>query len=311
MKKTFIVSILLFFLNISNGEVFTLQIENDAFIPNSSDRHYTHGTFLSIKNSDKNEIILNDLFHNNKEKEYMELSFFQYLYTPSDITIDELLKDDRPYGGILACQISFVGYNDFFYNKKGFVFGVVGPWSLADKTQIKIHEWTNSKTPKYWEGQIDNEVVLNFIDNYKYKFLDNTYYDLIINCGYALGNAHTYINGGISTRMGYNVSNDFGDIFMEPIPKNIQSRSFLDHFGIYLILGIENRYVLRNIFLDGNTFSDSHSVDKEDYVYDLYGGFSIDIKDFKITYKYTERSKEFKKQKENNNYGTLMFSFAF
>src|SRR3546814_3846176 len=41
-----------------------------------------------------------------------------------------------------------------------------------------------------------------------------------------------------------------------------------DWFGLYHFVSAEGRLMVRNIFLDGNTFEDSHSVDKYPRVFD-------------------------------------------
>jgi hypothetical protein len=45
--------------------------------------------------------------------------------------------------------------------------------------------------------------------------------------------------------------------------------------GLYIIGAVDNRIVLRDIFLDGNTFADSHSVKKELHVADLTAGIAF------------------------------------
>ncbi len=46
-------------------------------------------------------------------------------------------------------------------------------------------------------------------------------------------------------------------------------------FGFYFFVGAQGRAVARNLFLDGNTFEDSRSVDSKALVGDLSGGLSM------------------------------------
>jgi hypothetical protein len=69
--------------------------------------------------------------------------------------------------------------------------------------------------------------------------------------------------------------------------------------------------VLRDIFLDGNTFKDSHSVSKEPFVGDLIVGASLILNRFKISYVQVSRSKEFKKQDSESSFGSISFSYSF
>ena len=81
-------------------------------------------------------------------------------------------------------------------------------------------------------------------------------------------------------------------------------------FGIHAFLGVDGRVVLRDVFLDGNTWKDSHSVDKRYFVADIEAGIGISAKQFKLTYGVIYRTKEFKSQSANGHlFGTLLITF--
>ena len=67
----------------------------------------------------------------------------------------------------------------------------------------------------------------------------------------------------------------------------------------------------RDIFLDGNTWRDSPSVDKETLVGDSYWGVGVILRQWQFTYTYVVRSKEFKAQREVNQFGSVAVSRAF
>src|SRR3546814_13149223 len=67
-------------------------------------------------------------------------------------------------------------------------------------------------------------------------------------------------------------------------------------FGWYVFAGAEGRAVARNIFLDGNTFQDSPSVDKEVLVGDLSAGVVMTFGDLRLSYVQVLRTKEFEGQ---------------
>jgi len=69
--------------------------------------------------------------------------------------------------------------------------------------------------------------------------------------------------------------------------------------------------VLRDIFLDGNTFHDSHRVDKKNYVADFMGGIGFVFNRFKASYAYVFRTKQFDTQEKALVFGTFTFSFSF
>ena len=67
----------------------------------------------------------------------------------------------------------------------------------------------------------------------------------------------------------------------------------------------------RNIFLDGNTWKDSRSVDKKPLVGDLQAGLAITINGTRIAYTHVIRSKEFDGQDQHDEFGALSVSFNF
>ena len=107
-------------------------------------------------------------------------------------------------------------------------------------------------------------------------------FDIITHYGASLGNVITQANAGFELRAGWNVPKDFGETLLgrsgnTNAPNNEGKIRWDEGFSIYLFTGVDGKVVGRNIFLDGNTFSDSHSVDKETFVGDWVAGSSIRI----------------------------------
>ena len=71
------------------------------------------------------------------------------------------------------------------------------------------------------------------------------------------------------------------------------------------------RLVLRDIFLDGNTFSDSHHVDKELLVGDFVIGASLVYRKFKFSYAQVLRTAEFEAQNSGHNFGSISISYTY
>jgi hypothetical protein len=74
---------------------------------------------------------------------------------------------------------------------------------------------------------------------------------------------------------------------------------------------VDGRLVLRDIFLDGNTFRDSHSVDKETFVADLVGGIALTYGRFKVNYALVLRTPEFKQREDKHTFGAINVSYAY
>ena len=65
------------------------------------------------------------------------------------------------------------------------------------------------------------------------------------------------------------------------------------------------RGVAHNIFLDGNSDKDSHSVEKRKWVGDLQLGFVVSTQRFRLAYSHVIRTKEFELQRVHNRFGSL------
>ena len=185
------------------------------------------------------------------------------------------------------------------------ISGIVGPHAYAEETQKWVHERTGSATPQGWDNQIDDEPTLNvqYIDKYRLRY--NWYSDTLWYYGGIVGNLNTHACIGGTVKFGLNVPDNYNIVSLEPIP------TALDQSSLYIFLGVEGRAIVHNIFLDGNTFSDSHSVDKEYFVGDLIGGISLIVDCLEITYSVHLRSKEFEQQKRDIEYGGISIAYRW
>ena len=90
--------------------ILLLTLENDKFLLiHHTDRHYTHGTFLSFWGGESGTNKESGLFKwipsagLNLEPSHDRFGFVlaQKIYTPSDLTQTALIPTDRPYAGWL------------------------------------------------------------------------------------------------------------------------------------------------------------------------------------------------------------------
>ena len=69
--------------------------------------------------------------------------------------------------------------------------------------------------------------------------------------------------------------------------------------------------MLRDIFLDGNTFTDSPNINKESLVGEYIVGSSIVYSNFKVSYAQVFRSKEFDIQDSGQSFGSISISYTY
>ena len=128
----------------------------------------------------------------------------------------------------------------------------------------------------------------------------------------ALGNVSTYAGVGATFRIGMSLPDDFGPTGIYPNDGGSDwfESSSPGSFDWYLFAGGNVRAVGRNIFLDGNTFQDSLSVDKKPVVADLKVGAVAVFWDTRVSLTNVYRTKEFYGQKKVDQFGSLAVTFS-
>ena len=321
-------ALLTFTLTEAFGQVISVQFEND-FFGGDSDRHFTHGTRIEwLSNSiewlsDEIDQIRWLGFQENAPdtvdtlETRASLSIGQNIYTPEDTTAVQWVPHDRPYAGWLYLDFGLeANQGSKRCDKFGLEIGIVGPSSFAENVQNFWHSLLGLDVPKGWNNQLNNELglVLYYEQIRRYE-VQNLFlgldFDLLPNAGGSLGNVFTYVEAGLALRLGSDLSQDFGP---PRIPPGLPGSSYFrpkKGFLWYVFAGFQGRAVIRNIFLDGNTFTDSHSVEKRPFVGDIQAGIVAQWDSFRITYTQVLRSKEFEDQDGSDIFGSLTLSYHF
>jgi len=309
--------------SIDNGSGFwSVQLENDL-LGSGDDRFYSNGFQLSYASSETPPEYLKTItdlipFYAKGETGYYGFNLGQKIFTPENISESSLQVDDRPYAGWLFFE-SFIGHRYFDrgdYEKiNGFVLtlGVVGPAALAEEVQSAVHEIFNADDPKGWNNQLENElgIGVSYIKKRRriYDFDERQQTELSLHGGLTLGNVYSYASAGFMVRWGAHLKDDIGTVTISPGFPALPAFNPNRKENWYLFAGFEVRAVGRNIFLDGNSNVDSHSVVKKDLVGDLQFGVAIRFEDVRISFSQMIRSKEFEGQSEDTQFGLIKFTF--
>jgi hypothetical protein len=131
--------------------------------------------------------------------------------------------------------------------------------------------------------------------------------------GATLGNVYTYGDVGLNFRLGPE-SEKWQDTPVRVRPAMPGTGFFEipeDKWSWYLFAGAEGRAVAQNIFLDGNTFTDSYSVDKKIFVADLNAGLAITYDQLRISYTGVYRTREFDTQDDPEFFGAISAGYRF
>jgi lipid A 3-O-deacylase len=324
----------MFSLKIDSISVYT---ENDKYFA-GTDRHYTNGfkisalstNLRSFKDPDVPGLLrsiadqVDNLIEPEREPK-LGLSLGQNIYTPADIENPDYQPDDRPYAAWLYVGAAFHNYRPAYQRDDGTVgparvdvfeinLGMVGPAALGEQVQNAVHNLLDIPTAQGWDNQINNEPGLNLIYEAKWRFStaharDSWGLDFIPHAGVCLGNVFTYANVGAEMRFGFRMPNDFGTSLIRPTGDTNSGRRA--RFSFFVFVGTDGRAVARDITLDGNTWSESPSIEKESFVYDVIGGIGCGFTHWQLTYTQARRSPEFKGQPDPQDFGSLSASYFF
>lgn len=300
--------------------IFTASLENDLF--SGEDDNYTNGirfSFLSAENNipDWLEQGANALpFFSVEGYKRWQVDVGQSMYTPRDITVPTLQTNDRPYAGWLYGSVGVISDTGKQLDNLQLTLGVVGPLSGAAQAQDFVHDFIDSNDPQGWDYQLKNEpgIVLTYERKWRNMYQITPFglgVDFTPSIGASVGNIFTHASVGGVVRFGYDLPSDYGPPLIRPSMPGSDFFVPSQDIGWYLFAGVEGRAVARNIFLDGNTFSDSHSVDKENFVGGLQAGIAFTYKDTRIAYTHIIRTREFQGQSENDEFGAITLSRRF
>jgi len=316
--------------------LISIQIDNDIFA--RTDRDYSNGLRLTWVSPD---LAMNKAdsrlpgwlyslskispFIRSGSQRRVSIFFGQNIYTPADIERSSLIEDDRPYAGLTYVGVGIHSRDIRAMDTVEFELGMVGPYSLAEQTQKFVHGLFNFTHPNGWDHQLHNELALEILFEHKWKLPRSGSnpgfgYDLLPHLGVGLGNVYIGSGAGVEARFGLNLPDDFGTFHFrstnrsgiasaagkQETPLSPQGR-----FGIHLLLGLKGEAVLRDIFLDGNTFGRSHSVEKRNLMANAFAGVTVAGGRFRISYKYLYSTKRFTTQTRRQIYGQINLSFSY
>jgi hypothetical protein len=297
----------------------SVRWENDTF--GGTDKFYTDGVALGVSHTGPSWMDpLADLLPWGEGRRTVGYDVTQGMFTPSDTKRSVPDPKDRPYAGVLAFGLTLHVENGASYHGLKFVTGVVGPWSLAKEAQDKVHDLIGDDRSHGWDEQLHNEPIFNLAYEYRHKFqLAGNHEQWAVQAspiaGGWLGNMLIQGQAGGFVRAGYNMPDDFGPSlvrgmgFMPPPRRDVQSQSSDWGFSVYG--GSVANLVLRDITLDGNTFKDSPSVDKEFFVPAAGIGMSAGNRRFQASFSYIFWGKEFEGQQDYSKFGSLSISYFF
>ena len=307
---------------------FTLVVDNDIFAPNNLDRHYTNGIHLRFESSEFEQFteentpgfllpILSsfDIFQSPTSGYSIAYQIGQAMYTPEDTSVYEPQPDDEPYAGLIYGSVDFKVKKRSYSDTFTVLAGVVGPLSLAEETQKFVHKHIVGDPLNGWQYQLKNEPVLNIMYERRWPVYGGRIgslinYEVLGIANGKLGTMLTEAAAGGALIFAHNKATH----------DKLASASHPGSFyffrndipnGLYAYVGGVGRLTLRNIFLDGNTFRESYSVERRPLHQALFYGLGYAAKKWMVSVAWFKESRRFKTQREGMFYGSLMFSYRY
>lgn len=308
MKRIFFACLLL-----SGCSVFSLNEENDIFgITENRDMMYSNGTRFTYttKESETPEIIKKiadpipslQVFGESIKPNRYTVEAGQEMYTPDNITSFELQKDQNPFVGYLYGKVGKEEITTEYRKFSFFSLGTVGPSSLADKTQKFVHKQIGMQKPNGWVNQIDNEPVFVHESGIDLRDIqvncDSFRFDQTSGYNMKIGTWYTGIEFNITHRFGQNYE------MFSASPNSDWSWHFFNKPYLQL--------VAKDMTMDGNTFHDSHSVDRIPHVYGNEFGTILEFKGYALKLYIKTQSKLYEEQdKDWHTFGGFKFMNLF
>jgi lipid A 3-O-deacylase len=282
---------------------WNVTFENDKWGA-GTDRHYTHGTHVTRRSAQTPSWLRRAAAPLRciacAGPRAFEVRFGQEIYTPENTWSAELVADDRPYAGWSYGEIALQGERPATggrrvgFDELALELGVVGPASLADRTQELLHREKKVEMPQGWGHQLENEIgaVVSYTRGVRFPLgrggngfgFDAAPYGVA-----ALGTVRSALGGGVRFRSGRNLAGSQAS-------------------GWHMFVDLSTAWVARNLLLDGNSGGASHSVQREPVVTRVAAGLEYRGERFRLNLARERRSAEFVGQRGPDEYGSVGFA---
>ncbi len=240
--------------------------------------------------------------------------FFQRMQTPEDIGEPSLIKNDLPYAGLIAWQGTLYAWDDQVSDQFSLYLGAVGPVSLAEQAQTLIHKALGSEDPEGWDNQIENEPIFKVEAQRVWRIymagLGRFQFDVLGLIGAGIGNLESASKGGIAVRWVNNLRSSFSTFSLQA-DRQVNPLALTSKRDFYVFAGVRAGYVLNDILVNGNTFTDSHSVPLEHFQDQVSGGAVWSFGDFSYVFQISSLSSRTTVLNEREKFGGLSVTYRY
>ncbi|MBV7479228.1 lipid A deacylase LpxR family protein [Pseudomonas sp. PDM31] len=308
--------------SVALSDVLSLKLENDVF-SGGDDGHYSNGLELASTFKPQSDHWTQNIGSlipgwGPAGVDLAAYRFGHQIYTPDDIEQSELQPEDRPYAGLMYFGVSvFKNTQLQGWRETGELdidLGIVGPATGAEKIQRGVHHLTGSDEPNGWDHQLHNEPYVN-VGFEKRWWLQTKLAGLDLeygpSAGLTAGNLYTYAASGMGLRIGQGLERSYS---LPNVAPSFSGNLYFQEGGSFAWYGFANlqgRYMAHNMLLDGNTWKDSASVDRREWVGDAQVGVAMIWSQWQAAFSTVWRTREFEGQNQHDQFGSLAISTVF
>lgn len=246
-----------------NSGSLALTIDNDSLV--GTDREYSSGVYLKLfskseVNQNKFNRVIRPIFNllplHDESQKVWGIYLGQQIWTPTDISIADEVKNDRPYSGRLAMKVHINEYTSSYANKYSLMIGYVGPKSLAEQAQKTIHKFINSPEPMGWDKQINDKLIYSINAEARRGITREAgWFNREVDASYVgrvkISNFQSEIAIGGTARWGANLKESFGSVSAIPGAFIDPSALSTSKNGYFTYLSLEARYRHNDYTIEG------------------------------------------------------------
>ena len=234
--------------------------------------------------------------------------------TQGDLEQTELITNDVPYAGLLAWQGTLYAWDANITDQFSLYLGAVGPITLSKQTQKSIHKLLSANDPQGWDNQIENELIFKVEAQRVWSLYrtsgKNKQFDVLGLWGAGIGTLESATKAGIAVRWGTNLQNSF-QTFSLQADRQVNPLALTPDDDFYVFFGGRAGVVFNNILVDGNTFTDSHSVPLEHYQDQLSAGAVWSIGRSAFVFQISSISSSTKVINKREEFGAVSLTYSF
>lgn len=244
-------------------------LDNDFFV--GEDNGYTNGIYISkyhvydAPNSQHEaDIWVKPLMWSmpsrSLDREVNVYSFGQTLTTPYDISQVVPSEADLPYSAVMSFTNIYITAGEDYADRASTTIGIVGPLALGEETQKAVHYVISAQEPQGWDTQLNNELVFEFSRGriLRQWVSESGNADFLLGGNVSLGTLKSGLSTAAVIRYGSNLKESYGTVLFAD---SRTSNPIAVNGGWFVYSGLALKYHFNQIYTDGNTFTDSRSID--------------------------------------------------